>query len=90
MKLRCCLMERETPDRARAEAIIEAVRQSGRTLLTETESKELLACYQIPTAPTLEAHSAEEAVAKADEFWAIPWSSNCSRIPSRTKLKSAA
>lgn len=56
------------PDRARAEAIVQAVRQSGRTLLTEPESKELLACYGIPTAPTLEAHSAEEAVAKAEEL----------------------
>ncbi|MFZ3263626.1 MAG: bifunctional acetate--CoA ligase family protein/GNAT family N-acetyltransferase [Terriglobales bacterium] len=55
-------------DRARAEAIIEAVRQSGRTLLTEPESKELLACYQIPTAPTLEAHSADDAVARANEL----------------------
>jgi acetyltransferase len=58
----------EGPDRARADAIVEAVRQSGRTLLTEVESKELLACYGIPTAPTLEAHSAEEAVAKAEEL----------------------
>ncbi len=58
----------EGPDRERAEAIIEAVRQSGRTLLTEPESKELLACYGIPTAPTLEAHSADEAVAKAEEI----------------------
>jgi acetyltransferase len=56
------------PDRARAEAIIEKVRQAGRTLLTEPESKELLACYQIPTAPTLEAHSADEAAARADEL----------------------
>jgi acetyltransferase len=58
----------EGPDRARAEAIVQAVRQSGRTLLTEPESKELLACYGVPTAPTLEAHSAEEAVAKAEEL----------------------
>jgi acetyltransferase len=58
----------EGPDRVRAEAIVQAVRQSGRTLLTEPESKELLACYGIPTAPTLEAHSAEEAVAKAEEL----------------------
>lgn len=58
----------EGPDRARADAIVQAVRQSGRTLLTEPESKELLACYGIPTAPTLEAHSADEAVAKADEL----------------------
>ena len=58
----------EGPDRERAEALLQAVRQSGRTLLTEPESKELLACYGIPTAPTLEAHSADEAVAKAEEL----------------------
>jgi acetyltransferase len=57
----------EGPDRAHAEAIVQAVRQSGRTLLAEPESKELLACYGIPTAATLEAHSAEEAVAKAED-----------------------
>jgi acetyltransferase len=56
----------EGPDRARAEWIIENVRQTGRTLLTEPESKELLACYQIPTDPTFEAHSEDEAVAKAE------------------------
>jgi acetyltransferase len=58
----------EGPDRARAEWIVENVRQTGRTLLTEPESKELLACYQIPTAPTFEAHSEDEAVAKAEEL----------------------
>ena len=58
----------ENPDRARADAIVEKVRQAGRTLLTEPESKELLACYQIPTAPTLEAHSGHEAVEKANEL----------------------
>jgi acetyltransferase len=58
----------ESPDHARAEAMIASVRESGRTLLTEPESKALLACYQIPTAPTMEAHSAEEAASKADEL----------------------
>jgi acetyltransferase len=58
----------EGPDRTRAERIIEKVRQAGRTLLTEPESKELLACYQVPTAPTFEAHSEDEAVAKAEEL----------------------
>ena len=58
----------EGPNRARAQWIIENVRQSGRTLLSEAESKELLSCYQIPTSPTFEAHSSEEAVAKADEL----------------------
>jgi len=58
----------EGPDRERADQLIERVRQSGRTLLTEPESKELLECYRIPTAPTLEAHSADEAAAKAEEI----------------------
>ncbi len=56
------------PDRGRADAIVQNVRQSGRTILTEPESKELLACYGIPTVPTLEAHSEEEAVGKAEEL----------------------
>jgi len=58
----------EGPNRSRAEWIIDNVRQSGRTLLTEPESKELLECYQIPAAPTFEVHSADEAAAKADEL----------------------
>jgi len=58
----------EGPNRARVGAIIENVRQSGRTLLTESESKELLQCYQIPTSPTFEAHSADEAATKASEI----------------------
>ena len=35
-------------DRARAGAIIDDVRTAGRTILTEFESKELLAAYGIP------------------------------------------
>jgi acetyltransferase len=58
----------EGPDRARADAIVQSVRESGRTILTEAESKEFLACYGIPTIPTLEARSVEEAVAKAEEL----------------------
>ena len=58
----------EGPDHACAEGIVQTVRQAGRTLLTEPESKALLSCYGIPTAPTFEAHSAEEAAAKAEEL----------------------
>ena len=58
----------EGPDRTRAEGILQAVRQKGRTVLTEPESKEILACYGIPTVPTPEAHTEEEAVAKAEEL----------------------
>src|SRR5512143_1117266 len=36
-------------DRERAAQIIESVRASGRTILTEYESKQLLSCYGIPT-----------------------------------------
>jgi len=56
------------PNRARALTILQNARQSGRTILTESESKELLACYRIPTTPTLEARTDEEAVAKAEEI----------------------
>lgn len=58
----------EGPDRARAEALVETVRRSGRTLLTEPESKELLACYGLPTVPTLEAHGEDDAAVRAEEL----------------------
>jgi acetyltransferase len=40
------------PDRASAQAIVEAARNEGKTLLDEYESKRLLAAYGIPTVPT--------------------------------------
>ena len=49
------------PNRAAAEQIIAATRKSGRTILTEFESKSLLAAYGIPTVPTYIAKSASEA-----------------------------
>ena len=55
-------------DREAASAIIDKARNSGRYLLTEAESKELLAAYGIPTVPTHIATSADEAVAKAEEL----------------------
>jgi acetyltransferase len=42
--------------------VLESVLASGRTLLTEPESKQLLAAYDIPTVQTLTATSAEEAL----------------------------
>ena len=50
------------PDRARVEQLIRDVRASGRTLLSEFESKQVLAAYGIPTVPTRIAASEEEAV----------------------------
>jgi acetyltransferase len=57
---------RGTHARVAAEAIVAAARQSGRTLLTEFESKQLLSYYGIPTVETRIAASAEEAVRHAD------------------------
>jgi acetyltransferase len=53
-------------DRERAEKIIETARESGRTILTEYESKQLLACYGIPTVETRIATTPEESVNAAE------------------------
>jgi len=54
-------------DRAAAETIVQRVRQSGRTILTEFESKQLLAAYGIPTVATVIALNEDEAVQRAQE-----------------------
>jgi acetyltransferase len=54
------------PDRALAARLIETAYQSDRTLLTEVESKQLLAAYGIPTVETRIATSEDEAVACAE------------------------
>ncbi len=51
-----------------AEAILNAVLQSHRTLLTEAESKQLLAAYGIPTVETRVAPDVESAVQAAQEI----------------------
>ena len=51
--------------RATAAAILDQVRETGRTLLTEYESKQLLAAYGIPTVATHIATSEDQAVAIA-------------------------
>src|SRR4051812_2684045 len=56
------------PDRPQAKKIIEEVRKSGRTILTEFESKELLSAYGIPTVPTKIATTEEDAVKTAEKF----------------------
>jgi acetyltransferase len=52
-------------DREKATAIITEVRKSGRTLLTEFESKKLLAAYGIPTVETHIATTENDAVKEA-------------------------
>ena len=56
------------PDRALAEKIIQRVRESGRTILTEFESKQLLAAYCVPIVQTRIATSEDEAVKAAGEI----------------------
>jgi acetyltransferase len=51
-----------------AEELLAKVRASGRTLLTELESKQLLALYGIPTVPTQVATSEDQAAKVAQEF----------------------
>jgi acetyltransferase len=53
-------------NREHARQILDTVRQSGRTILTEYESKQLLAAYGIPTVETRIAQSPEEAVEAAE------------------------
>jgi acetyltransferase len=50
---------------ARAQTMIQAARKANRTLLTDSESKEILEAYGIPTVKTVIAKSAEEAVQAA-------------------------
>lgn len=54
------------PNREKARAIIEQVRASGRTILTEFESKAVLSAYEIPVVDTRIAKSEDEAVAHAN------------------------
>lgn len=49
-------------DRDKVAKLIQTVREAGRTILTEFESKELLAAYGIPTVETHIARSESEAV----------------------------
>jgi acetyltransferase len=58
----------EDSAQAKAQKIIDAVRASGRTILTEFESKQLLGAYGIPTVDTRIAASEAEAVKLAGEI----------------------
>src|SRR5581483_8523096 len=48
--------------------LLERVRAERRTTLTEIESKQVLACYEIPVVETLAATTAEEAVLRARDI----------------------
>src|ERR1022692_2520916 len=67
-ELPAALPEDWQPDQKRAPTLIDDVRKSGRTLLTEYEAKELLDWYGIPTATTITARTADEAVVAANQL----------------------
>lgn len=56
------------PDRLRAQKLIQAARKAKRTILTELESKQLLAAYGIPTVVTRVASSETQAVKLAEKI----------------------
>jgi len=58
-------LEEAAAGRAEAAKIIEEARKTGRTILTEVESKRLLAAYGLPTVETQVATSADEAATLA-------------------------
>jgi acetyltransferase len=60
--------EDERADRERVEEIIGRVSDTGRTILTEFETKEILDAYGIPTVETEVAHSPDEAEQLADSL----------------------
>jgi acetyltransferase len=60
--------EEAEADRARADAIIQTARRAGRTILTEFESKQLLATYGIPIVETRIATSEDDAAKSAAEI----------------------
>ncbi|MGH6683460.1 MAG: acetate--CoA ligase family protein, partial [Pseudolabrys sp.] len=60
--------DESAPDAACATAIIQAARESGRSLLTESESKQLLAAYGIPTVETRVAKTESEAAKVAEKI----------------------
>ncbi len=69
MKRRPCQQQADAAlQREGAERIIHTVRAAGRTILTEFESKQLLASYGIPVVETRLALTEEEAVKAAAEI----------------------
>lgn len=53
---------------AQVAALLETVQEQGRTLLTEQESKQVLAAYGLPVVQTLKATTPDEAVACSDRL----------------------
>ncbi len=62
------LAHEAAPDRHGAQLLIDAALAEGRKVLSETESKALLAAFHIPIARTVPARSAHEAMLMAQEL----------------------
>lgn len=58
----------QQPDREKVKTILETARKAGRTILTEAESKAVLAAYHIPITPMEITEDVEEAVKFADKM----------------------
>src|SRR5262245_15823736 len=56
------------PNQKKVQEIIATGRSAGRTLLTEAEAKEVLAAYDIPTVPTVQATNSDDAAAAAERL----------------------
>ena len=78
------------PDREKAKAIIDHVRETGRDLLTEAESKQLLGRLWHPHHPHPDRHQRPKKPAKWLPNWASRLWSNFTPKPSPTKPMSAA
>ena len=59
-------------DREWAESLVNTALKEGRSLLSETESKNLLESYGIPVTPTRRAPNAKEAAVQARR-WVFRW-----------------
>jgi acetyltransferase len=62
------LAHQAPPDRGAAQRVVDAALAEGRRVLSESESKTLLAAFHIPVARTVLARSAEEAVLAAQKL----------------------
>jgi acetyltransferase len=56
------------PEREVVATLLNQAKAEGRTLLTEVESKQILAAYHLPNVPTVIAQSAAEAISCAQEI----------------------
>ena len=71
MRLRCSMKRGWAQHRVRLSTIIEAAMQSGRTVLSEAESKQILTSYGIPVVETVVAENEEAARWRQPFAWAF-------------------